>query len=809
MKKGLIRARNTPEYKEGAKTVFSEEDKLKAAYALNLCMVSISQIVDFNDQNIVEQEYDGILNNLNLEMMPKDEALLSILKRILDTITFFKMQEGDKRLLDKEYQQKMKNAIWNAVPNFGLIMAGGNPVSMVVSLASQIGIGYMNYRRTKCENELEREKQQWQLQRSAMEQYNGLRRELFDTAWRLANTYAFPDEYRLTEKQIKQYDEVLMDTDEIRKYERLTSISGKFKAYPPFWYQYGSAANHIARNNALPLSKEARDQFKAEAINHFKAFWQQNGLGLLREDPIASSCALELIDLLDMQKDILEIRELLRKARAFSGDANDILQLCALAYLRIGDQDEAAELLRILVNEQYNADINAQILSGIYVTKVLDSNDQFARSRYETLATRISPSNLVRLPKRGESVGKEELMEEFSERQEELLREEFSAVITKIFDDFSVRLGKLIPGLNADEAYPDYYYSEEGTEQRIKEFEELFTSSYKQKKKTEYLSRLEHSGFLMAYFEELNILFDDVSRLNCIRDRQRLKELISEKIVACAHELNSLANKIEKQEVRFEDICKLVEFTSISMFSEFISELRKQIECSILGMNDMFMYVAADSKLRDYCREHNYPEPEVLIREGHNAKPDTGVVALHFGFDLLGDEGDNLLKNQKRYRKVEEIIKKNIDMLGTVSEKANAYFHDSEEFNSYFENSKLKNHKDMLQKTIAVYDDKSLKNVDILFMVDGVVPIIRNSIKTIIPYINLAKDDQKKRFVEMINRIGLSHIPKTGSLITGGVVLAVLVQGGIGVVDTKAVDHVIEHVRPMIDEICSVIIEDL
>ena len=64
-----------------------EDEKLKAAYALNLCTVSISQIVDYNDINILKQEYETIMNNLNLEKMPKDEALLEILKEIMDEIT--------------------------------------------------------------------------------------------------------------------------------------------------------------------------------------------------------------------------------------------------------------------------------------------------------------------------------------------------------------------------------------------------------------------------------------------------------------------------------------------------------------------------------------------------------------------------------------------------------------------------------------------------------------------------------------------------------------------------------------------------
>lgn len=32
--------------------------------ALNMCMVSLSQIVDYNDTNVLRQEYDAILNNL-------------------------------------------------------------------------------------------------------------------------------------------------------------------------------------------------------------------------------------------------------------------------------------------------------------------------------------------------------------------------------------------------------------------------------------------------------------------------------------------------------------------------------------------------------------------------------------------------------------------------------------------------------------------------------------------------------------------------------------------------------------------------
>ena len=69
------------------------ENKRIAAYALNLCTVSISQIIDYEDLIVLEQEYEAILNNLNLEAMPKDEPLLLIIKQILEVITFFRIDK--------------------------------------------------------------------------------------------------------------------------------------------------------------------------------------------------------------------------------------------------------------------------------------------------------------------------------------------------------------------------------------------------------------------------------------------------------------------------------------------------------------------------------------------------------------------------------------------------------------------------------------------------------------------------------------------------------------------------------------------
>ena len=86
-------------------------DQITAAYALNLWTVSISQIIDYNDVNVLKQEYETIMNNLNLDNMPKDEALLDVIKEIMEEITFLRISEGDKGIVERESAQAKERCV--------------------------------------------------------------------------------------------------------------------------------------------------------------------------------------------------------------------------------------------------------------------------------------------------------------------------------------------------------------------------------------------------------------------------------------------------------------------------------------------------------------------------------------------------------------------------------------------------------------------------------------------------------------------------------------------------------------------------
>ena len=413
---------------ETAKTgndTFTERQRIEAAYALNLCTVSLAQIVDYSDPYILEQEYDTILNNINIQNIIHDEALLKLIKKIMEALTFYRIQEGDRKYLEKEYQGKMKNAIWSAVPSLSVILAGGNPVTAAAAVATQVGIGYMNYRKTKSQDASEKETKEWELKRALIEEISGLQRELFETAWRLSERYRFADAYRLTEKQIRHYSSILMDNDPLRRYERLDVIKDIFRAFPPFWYYKGNAAKEIV--NRYAQNEKIAVLYKAKALEDYRQF-DSSYIELMREDVIASSCAIEHIALLDKDRDIDEIKKLLDRAMRFAGDNFDVLQIAVLNYISLGEKDMSRIILRRLVNEGYNIGLNGLLLSRIYFKWDKNKED------YEILCDRIGKRNAIPWMENDAEADKK-----FIEDRENAISRQFA----KFIETFGIKHGNL------------------------------------------------------------------------------------------------------------------------------------------------------------------------------------------------------------------------------------------------------------------------------------------------------------------------------------------------------------------------------
>ena len=399
---------------------------LQAVYALNLCMVSLSQIVDYADINVLKQEYDSILNNLNLEVMPKDEALLTAIKQILDTCHFYILHQKDKDLLAKKQELRLSNALGKAVSGgVFAIFSTPNPWAIAVSAATMVGVAAVRYKTERRKAMLENEIEAWELEKTALEQLHNLRRTLFETAWRLSKEYGFADNLRLTEAQIKNYNEILTDPDPQSRFERLALIKNNFGAYPLFWYYLGRAAMEAAelflpsderqRNlgcgvdvnvdvvgaflnvetRALVNDPKSHDEalsfyqlYRGEAkvaFNKFKHFDDDSDTGvklknLLREDVVSASAWLDASDFCESSKEELQHVE---RAYALAGTNVELLQTCAFRYLKLYhnamvskdslSKDDAKicvvraeDCLRKLISADVRAELNGRALGMLY-----------------------------------------------------------------------------------------------------------------------------------------------------------------------------------------------------------------------------------------------------------------------------------------------------------------------------------------------------------------------------------------------------------------------------------------------------------
>ena len=735
----------------------TDDEKKKAAYALNMCTVSVSQIIDYKDLNILEQEYDAILNNINLEQMPKDEALLHILKQILDTITYFRIEEGEKKLVEKEYQQKMKNAIWAAVPNFGLIVAGGDPLTMAISLASQVGIGYMNYRRNKEEYNLDKERQLWRLQKSAIEQFNGLRRELFDTAWRLADAYDFPDEYRLTERQITQYNSILADTNELRKYERLEYIKDKFEAYPPFWYFIGNTASYIAGNHTLKIRETTRKLCKEKAKNYFSKYEELNKFNILREDKLVSTCALEHIDLLIEEENgtvkySAKINELLKLAIESAGNSFDIIELCALTYLKLNKKKEAAELLRMLINEDYNTIINSQLLSSIYVYNYCNANNCVVKrdsiiADYELLSERVGIDCLFPLPEKGEDI---KLLESsFGFRQKSILKSMFALFLQNLLQKYSIEWNKITSVFELGKDYPDSFFldTDVARNKRKNEIKKVFLYS---EKAEHYKERMANADYSFNLLRVLNSVYNTISKINYFGNNKNLLNTIESSIIKAINEykeeINNLQDCMSDKKFSIVDYQTSQDISLERFFHDSMKILLDYANNRIDQIDNLTEITSIESELRSFCIKNGISEVSIM------ADDTTEITEIEsedrFYPSLLGHKTVVAKKNSDFVKEMTSFLKERMKSIVYENGKAVIYYSDEPGFDSYFYNERFNAFGTLKKHSIMIVTGGGDNDIDLIFTTDGIVTVINQEVKYKCDYKEIVK---KKNTIELYN----------------------------------------------------------
>ena len=308
-----------------------DQAQLQVLQSLNLIAVSLTHIITYNDKVVLDQEYNTIINNLNLSNIP-DADIITLLQELMDLLTSSKIQDHDRDYIltrfDKNVQTELKNRVRSRIFDTDLVL---NPYAGILKAVLSTGSFYFNYRSQMDAYAKEKEEGKWAIEAKTMQGLNSFYKKLLKYSWDLMRRYDLPDEWRLNEKQLSDYTDILKEPDLDRRYRKLERIENSFKKFPPYWYYRGQAAQEIGKNE--------------EAIDCFNQF-QQINQRILRKDPYAASVAMCKTMLKVEQSDPGKLKRDLDLILANSDDADwgNIL-FVAIQYGRMGDSDAAGKLI--------------------------------------------------------------------------------------------------------------------------------------------------------------------------------------------------------------------------------------------------------------------------------------------------------------------------------------------------------------------------------------------------------------------------------------------------------------------------------
>ncbi len=308
-----------------------DQVQLQVLQSLNLIAVSLTHIMTYNDKVVLDQEYNTIINNLNLSNIP-DADIITLLQELMDLLTSSKIQDHERDYIltrfDKNVQTELKNRMRSRIFDTDLVL---NPYAGILKSVLYTGSFYFNYRSQMDTYAKEKEEGKWAIEAKTMQDLNNFYKKLLKYSWELMRRYNLPDEWRLNEKQLRDYTDILKEPDLDRRYRKLERIENSFQKFPPYWYYRGQAAQEIGNN--------------AEAINCFNQF-QRINQRILRKDPYAASVAMCKTMLQVDQADPGMLTSDLELILANSDDADwgNIL-FAALQYGRMGDADAASKLI--------------------------------------------------------------------------------------------------------------------------------------------------------------------------------------------------------------------------------------------------------------------------------------------------------------------------------------------------------------------------------------------------------------------------------------------------------------------------------
>ncbi len=360
-----------------------------------------------------------------------------------------------------------------------------------------------------------------------------------------------------------------------------------------------------------------------------------------------------------------------------AGNANDILQFFAISYLRCGATEQAADILKNLVNENYNALTNAKILSRLYASQYLLSDErtgQRIHTNYNVLALRVDPRYLFPMPQ--ERCEDEYLLNQYIQQQKDILTREY---------------------LHTLRAYAERY-----------------NSYYRQAMSNEKATGED----VLRILNEMLCGLDNLS-IFCKHSRKQF-----------------MIDAIRKTVYQFkDDLDGLTKAAFRTLTNDFFEELSSRFAAEIHKIPTAESLESAYLDLVFFCQKKNLPLPAPEMQRTPRISGNTESTAFVYfdaekirsGKTELSPELKKMLCNQ---------VSKELKSSAKFLVKRNAtqtvqLFEDDRSFNQYF---REKNLNAWNSEVFMIILDKTSNACDIWFALEGLIVVNNGVVGTVIPY---------------------------------------------------------------------------
>ena len=314
----------------------AEADAQAAVVLINHIGWEVSRILAMSDGLSLEAEYEMIsINQLNLGMI-KDKETVEQIRELCSYITRKRIDIGERKMLQREYDYNRDNALYDAFPSPSAILVADWRV-IAYNLVQSTICAYMSYKKAVAALKISLERDQWELDKEMMNYLDELYQELLEKQQKLIQHYKLNDYWRVSPKQAQELVSHIENADTDARREDLFSYLNHemqrkaFQKLPVFWYYLGDVAERVGRKD---VAMEAYERYQKEYCQ------------ILRFDRTAASVAMNKANLLlEQSAEPSLVRKQLEIVEKNMSNDWTFMYYCANAYYKLNDLQNARRTL--------------------------------------------------------------------------------------------------------------------------------------------------------------------------------------------------------------------------------------------------------------------------------------------------------------------------------------------------------------------------------------------------------------------------------------------------------------------------------